>query len=461
MITYGILCGLEKFKSNVTACSRFKVLSEPEGNSVSLPIRAPRGVKDIIPPDAIRFEKIFEDTTGILETGGFQKILLPLFESATLFSRSIGGATDIVEKEMYTFEDKGGDLFALRPEGTASLLRAAIEHHLVDPGKIVRLSYGGPMFRHERPQAGRLRQFHQIGAEILGPLTPSDDVDLISLIHRMAVSFSIPSWRLLLNNMGCSVCRPSYREALVLYLSQHEQSLCPTCRHRTKVNPLRVLDCKTPSCQNILETVPRITDFLCPKSQSHFEQVKSELDSLDIPYTLSHQLVRGLDYYTETTFEFVSDALGAQSTWAAGGRYDGLCQELGGPDIPGFGFAAGVERLWLLREKAGTLPVVASPPVWMTVFPLMTEARPSALKLIRNLRENSIPTTGFFGSVKIKSAFRQAEREGSRFIAFIGEDELRSETVLIKDLKTGEQTSYPIKEFSFIAQNIRKTILPA
>ncbi|MHB8421486.1 MAG: histidine--tRNA ligase [Leptospirales bacterium] len=428
---------------------------------MSSPIRAPRGVKDIIPPDAIRFEKIIQESEEILAMGGFQKILLPLFESAALFSRSIGGATDIVEKEMYAFEDKGGDLFALRPEGTASLLRAAIEHRLADPGKIVRLSYGGPMFRHERPQSGRLRQFHQIGAEILGPLTPSDDVDLISLIHRMALAFSIPSWRLLLNNMGCPACRPSYRTALVSFLVQHEQELCATCRYRTGVNPLRVLDCKTPSCQSILETAPRITDFLCSKSLSHFEQVRALLDSLDIPYTLSHKLVRGLDYYTETTFEFVSDALGAQSTWAAGGRYDGLCQELGGPNIPGVGFAAGIERLWLLREKAGTLPVMASPPVWLTVFPLVAEARPSALRLIQNLRGSSIPSTGFFGAGKIKAAFRQAERDGSRFLAFIGEDEISAGTVLVKNLETGEQTSYPIKEWSRIAIDIRKTFLPA
>lgn len=428
---------------------------------MSSPIRAPRGVKDIIPPDAIRFEKILKETEEILALGGFQKILLPLFESAALFSRSIGGATDIVEKEMYTFSDKGGDLFALRPEGTASLLRAAIEHRLADPGKIVRLSYAGPMFRHERPQAGRLRQFHQIGAEILGPLTPSDDVDLIALIHRMAETFSIPSWTLLLNNMGCPACRPVYRETLVGYLKQHEKDLCETCRHRTDVNPLRVLDCKTPSCQVVLETAPKITDSLCDRSRAHFGQVREELEGLGIPYTLSHRLVRGLDYYTETTFEFVSDALGAQSTWAAGGRYDGLCQELGGPDIPGFGFAAGIERLWLLREKAGTLPVPPSPPVWLTVFPLIPEARPSALRLVRQMRNLSVPSAGFFGSGKIKSAFRQAERDASRFLAFIGEDELAAGTVQVKNLETGEQTSYALKECSRIAEDIRNAVLSA
>lgn len=425
------------------------------------PIRAPRGIKDIIPPDAFRFEKVLKEAEEILELGGFQKILLPLFESAALFSRSIGGATDIVEKEMYTFSDKGGDLFALRPEGTASLLRAAIEHHLADPGRIVRLSYSGPMFRHERPQAGRLRQFHQLGGEILGPLTPSEDVDLIALIYKMAGAFSIPSWTLLLNNMGCPDCRPAYREILVEYLKKHQQDLCATCHHRTLVNPLRVLDCKIPSCQIVLEAAPRITDFLCDKSRLHFLEVKSGLEALEIPYTLSHRLVRGLDYYTETTFEFVSDALGAQSTWAAGGRYDGLCQELGGPDIPGFGFAAGIERLWLLREKAGTLPVLPSPPVWLTVFPLLQEARPSALRLVQEMRNLSIPTTGYFGSGKIKSAFRQAERDRSRFLAFIGEDELASGTVQVKNLGTGEQISYGLKEWNRIAQEIQKTVLPS
>ena len=420
-------------------------------------IRAPRGIKDVLPPDASRFEAVLKEAESVLSLGGFQKVLLPLFESTALFARSIGGATDIVEKEMYTFLDKGGDQYSLRPEGTASLLRAAIEHRLLDPSRIIRLAYSGPMFRHERPQAGRLRQFTQIGAEVLGPLTPADDVDLISLIHRMAIDFSIPSWTLILNSLGCPLCRPAYRETLVAYLVKNAASLCETCHRRTAQNPLRVLDCKVPSCQEALEQAPRITEHLCTRSRNHFEDVKMGLDGLGIPYVLSHRLVRGLDYYTETTFEFVSDALGAQSTWAAGGRYDGLTAELGGPDLPGIGFAAGIERLWLLREKAGTLPDPEKHPVRIMVFPMETNGRVAALDLVRKLRNAGVPASGHFSGGKIKSAFRQAERDGALFLAILGEDELRSGTVRVKNLETGEQCSWPLNDVKKIADMIRES----
>ena len=420
-------------------------------------IRAPRGIKDVLPPDASRFEAVLKEAESVLSLGGFQKVLLPLFESTALFARSIGGATDIVEKEMYTFLDKGGDQYSLRPEGTASLLRAAIEHRLLDPSRIIRLAYSGPMFRHERPQAGRLRQFTQIGAEVLGPLTPADDVDLISLIHRMAIDFSIPSWTLILNSLGCPLCRPAYRETLVAYLVKNAASLCETCHRRTEQNPLRVLDCKVPSCQEALEQAPRITEHLCTRSRNHFEDVKMGLDGLGIPYVLSHRLVRGLDYYTETTFEFVSDALGAQSTWAAGGRYDGLTAELGGPDLPGIGFAAGIERLWLLREKAGTLPEPEKHPVRIMVFPMETDGRVAALDLVRKLRNAGVPASGHFSGGKIKSAFRQAERDGALFLAILGEDELRSGTVQVKNLETGEQCSWPLNDVKKIADMIRES----
>ncbi|OOH76438.1 histidine--tRNA ligase [Leptospirillum ferriphilum] len=423
--------------------------------NVEAPIRAPRGIKDILPPDAARFETVLKEAEAILALGGFQKVLLPMFESTSLFARSIGGATDIVEKEMYTFLDKGGDQYSLRPEGTASLLRAAIEHRLVDPSRVIRLAYSGPMFRHERPQAGRLRQFTQIGAEVLGPLTPSDDVDLLSLLHRMAIDFALPSWSLLLNSLGCPLCRPAYRESLVSFLLAHSGSLCETCHRRTAQNPLRVLDCKVPSCQETLERAPRITEHLCPKSRDHFEEVKRGLDALDIPYVLSHRLVRGLDYYTETTFEFVSDALGAQSTWAAGGRYDGLTAELGGPDVPGIGFAAGIERLWLLREKAGTLPAPERHPVRILVFSMDAKGNGAALDLVRKLRKEGIPASGHFSGGKIKSAFRQAERDGALFLAILGEDELRQETVQIKNLSTGEQKAWPLNDAKTIADRIR------
>jgi histidyl-tRNA synthetase len=418
-------------------------------------INAPRGIKDRIPPEEDQFLALVSIAEKHLGQAGFKKVGLPIFESASLFTRSIGVETDIVEKEMYLFEDKGGERFALRPEGTASLLRLAIQHHLIEPARITRLSYQGPMFRHERPQAGRLRQFHQVGAEILGTITPQDNIDLLVVIDSISRELKLPGTTLFINNMGCSRCRPVFRKALVEYLETHQSGLCTTCKKRTETNPLRVLDCKVEQCQPVIERAPSIIDFLCESSRLHHEAVCSGLRSLSIPFTVNPRLVRGLDYYTETTFEFVSDALGSQSTWAAGGQYDGLIGQLEGPDVPGAGFAIGVERLALLAEKAGTLMPAHSHTQDISILPLGELAVPIVQSLIREIRNEGISATGIFGTTKIKQGFKQAERDGSRFLLILGEDEMARREIVVKDLLTGEQTPFPLSPLAGLIGYIR------
>ncbi|MHB8368160.1 MAG: histidine--tRNA ligase [Leptospirales bacterium] len=417
--------------------------------------QAPRGVKDLLPPESETFRRLEEELQALFALSGFREVRLPIFESAALFSRSIGESTDIVEKEMYLFEGKGGERLALRPEGTASLLRAAIEHRLAEPGRTTRLSYQGPMFRHERPQAGRLRQFHQAGAEILGTNDPDTDADLIAMVSRYAKKTRIPGSTLLINSMGCDACRPAYRARLVDYLEAHKNTLCETCLRRTATNPLRVLDCKVEGCQEVLEAAPPLIEFLCTSSREHFVSVCRGLIDQDIPYTLSHRLVRGLDYYTETAFEWVSDALGSQSTWAAGGRYNGLVSSLGGPDIPGVGLAIGVERLHLLREKADTLPLPTDPPVMIALHPLDEASRGYIHRILSALREENISSVGLFGQSRLKKAFVSAEREKARYIGLAGEDERESNTLTIKDLATGAQKTVPAFPAAALANLLR------
>ena len=421
-------------------------------------IQAPRGVKDLLPPESESFRRLEDEVRGFFALSGFREVRIPIFESAALFSRSIGESTDIVEKEMYLFEGKGGEKLALRPEGTASLLRAAIEHRLAEPGRTSRLFYQGAMFRHERPQAGRLRQFHQAGAEILGPNDPDTDADLIAAVSRYARETAIPGSRLLLNSMGCEACRPEYRKRLVSYLEERKGHLCETCVRRISTNPLRVLDCKVDGCQETLDAAPAITSFLCTASKEHFERVCQALDEGDVPYVLSPRLVRGLDYYTETAFEWVSDALGAQSTWAAGGRYNGLVSSLGGPDVPGVGLAIGIERLYLLREKAGTLPLSGDPPVTIALHPLDDESRGYIRTLLTSLRAEGISCVGLFGTNRLKKAFVSAEREEARYIGLAGENERGAGTITIKDLKTGLQRTVPVTPPTTLAALLRSGI---
>jgi histidyl-tRNA synthetase len=318
-------------------------------------MQALKGFKDILPDEALLWQRVEAVARDVFRRFGFEEIKVPILEKTGLFARSIGEATDIVEKEMYTFSDRNGESLTMRPEGTAPVLRAFIEHALHLRRPINRLFTVGPMFRHERPQKGRLRQFHQLSVEALGSDHPRLDAEVIAMARQILVELGL-SAALQLNSLGCPACRPAYRQKLIAFLGGHREQLCEDCQRRTESNPLRVLDCKSDNCRRLNAAAPAILDSLCPSCAEHLAAVRRDLDALQIPYSLNPFMVRGLDYYTRTTFELLTDALGAQSAVGAGGRYDGLVRQLGGPDLPGIGFALGMERLVLLLQEQNALP---------------------------------------------------------------------------------------------------------
>jgi len=312
--------------------------------------RAVRGVEDLIPPESLKFERIASAFKEVVEKGGFKEVILPIFEEARLFTRSVGETTDIVQKEMYIFEDKGGRVIALRPEGTASAVRAYIEKGVYAKEPFTKWFYIGPMFRFERPQAGRKRQFFQAGAEVFGLSSPGADAEVIKLAQSVLDSLKVEAV-LEINSIGCKKCRPEYKRALIEYLENKLELLCKDCKERFLKNPLRVLDCKVESCKEVVKGAPKLTDYLCQECKEHYEKLKDYLKLLKVDFKENPLLVRGLDYYTKTVFEFKSSKLGAQSTVLAGGRYDYLVEELGGPKTPALGFAMGIDRVMLLIEE--------------------------------------------------------------------------------------------------------------
>lgn len=329
-------------------------------------IKAIKGVKDLLPEETPRWRLIEETARRWALRYGFQEIRVPIFETTTLFARSIGATTDIVEKEMYTFPDRDGSSLTLRPEGTAGAVRAFIEHNRAADPRPQKFCYLGPMFRHERPQAGRLRQFHQFGVESFGMSDPRADVEVLSLLWRMLSDLSLPGLTLELNNLGSAEDRARYKPTLVTYLKGVEAQLCSNCRRRIDANPLRVLDCKVPECRTATDGAPRLVDALSPEARAHFDRVTSGLQALGIPFHLNHRLVRGLDYYCLTAFEVTCSHLGAQNAVGAGGRYDGLVEQLGGPAVPAVGFAVGLERIALMLPEESAIG--ATPRVYVAAF---------------------------------------------------------------------------------------------
>ncbi len=402
-------------------------------------IKAVNGFKDILPDDVLRRQHIEQTARDIFTRFGMREIRTPILEKTELFARSIGEATDIVEKEMYTFVDKG---ITMRPEATASILRAFIEHGLHVQQPVHRLYTIGPMFRHERPQKGRLRQFHQMDVEVIGAGEPQVDAELIAmgqmLLDTLGVTVSLE-----INSLGCPACRPEFRDKLIKYLNQHKESLCSDCRRRLGSNPLRALDCKNRNCKALVQDAPSILDSLCNDCSDHFSSVKQALDLLEVPYKENRFMVRGLDYYTRTTFEFITDALGAQAAVGAGGRYDGLLRQLNGPDLPGIGFALGMERLVLLMEQQEN----ATPPKPMTdlfVAALGEKAAEHASILIHRLRKLGLTAAMDYSGRSLKAQMKQAGRLNSRFTLIIGEDELACNEGVLRDMNTQEQTKFSL-----------------
>lgn len=400
-------------------------------------IKGIKGVKDLLPEETPRWRLIEEAARRWAIRYGFHEIRIPIFEVTTLFARSIGASTDIVEKEMYTFQDRDGTSLTLRPEGTAGTVRAFIEHNRASIPVPQKYFYFGPMFRHERPQAGRLRQFHQFGVESLGMADPQADVEVIALLWRILSSLDLPGLTLEINNLGYTSDRDMYRPHLVSYLRQHESSLCANCRHRIEANPLRVLDCKVPECRAITETAPRLSDSLSEAARSYFIRVLSGLEIVKIPYSLNHRLVRGLDYYNLTTFEVTATNLGAQNAVGAGGRYDGLVETLGGPSTPAVGFAVGLERVSMLLPESAVHNAPQDVTVYVAGFG--ASGAVAGLTALEELRLAGLQAVSDFRSTTLKAHLRQADRLGCRFTLIIGDDEVARESALLRDMETKVQ----------------------
>ncbi len=398
-----------------------------------------RGVKDILPGEVEKWQFVESTLRKIFPRYGFQEIRLPIFENTNLFKRSIGETTDIVEKEMYTFKDRGGEEITLRPEGTASVVRSFIEHKMYGPGVVTKLYYLGPMFRYERPQAGRFRQFYQIGVEAMGSASPTVDVEVMSMLIELFKALGLEDLELQINSLGCKDCRPQYRSILKDSIKTHLSELCSNCNQRYERNPLRVLDCKVQRDREIAKTLPQTKDHLCEQCKADFQLVQELLDSIEARYTVNGQLVRGLDYYTKTTFEVVAhEGLGSQNAVCGGGRYDSLVKEFDGPETPCFGFAVGMERLIsIIPEKAfvafqnrtDLFVIILGETANKISFPLIHQLRASGLKVEREVSGGSL-----------KSQMRKANKMSSRFVLIIGENEVSSGKYVLKNMDEGSQT---------------------
>jgi len=407
--------------------------------------RAPRGTSDILPEEQAYWRYVEEKVVELCQLYGYERIDSPAFEDTRLFARSVGEGTDIVEKEMYTFTDKGGNLLTLRPEGTAPVCRAYLEHGLHNRPQPVKLYYIAPIFRYERPQAGRYRQHYQFGCEAIGDDDPALDAEVIEMAWRFFQSVNLHHLTLQLNSIGCKRCRPGYLNTLKDYYASHTEELCADCKVRLVRNPLRLLDCKRPACQRIADAAPRSSDHLCPECQSHFTRLQRYLSLLEIPFALNHRLVRGLDYYTRTVFEIQPENGGAQSTLVGGGRYDDLIEELGGRPTPAIGYAMGIERI-ILNLKEQHIPVPPLPGAQVFIAHLGDEAREEAIKLASRLRRAGTAVILATGSKSLKAQLRQANRLGARYALILGEDELKSGTASLRDMTTSQQSLIHLSE---------------
>ncbi|MBN2370161.1 MAG: histidine--tRNA ligase [Vicinamibacteria bacterium] len=408
-------------------------------------IRAVKGTRDILPAETPGWQRVEDAARRLLARYGFREIRTPAFEETQLFARSIGGETDIVSKEMYTFDDRDGSSLTLRPEATAGVARAVIEHNLAETDPILKLFMIGPMFRREQPQKGRQRQFHQINVEAFGMTRPSVDVEMIELSLALLDCCGMKEGDLFLNSVGDANCRPRYVAALREALRTEEDRLCADCRRRSETNPLRVLDCKVAADQAIIERLPRITDYLCPQCRDHFNEVRRQLDLLDVPYRLNHRLVRGLDYYTRTTFEIVarSEALGAQNSVLGGGRYDGLIKDLGGPDLAGIGFAIGMERLVLASSRVE----IDEKRCDVFLVPLGAPAFDRALVAQRDLRRSGRSALIDHEARGLKAQMRKADKIGARYVALLGDNELARGVWSVRDMTDSRQEEVPEEDF--------------
>lgn len=408
-------------------------------------IQKPKGTMDIFPDDAQYFQFIEKTAKETAELFGFGEIRTPTFEELALFKRGVGEVTDVVQKEMYVFADKDGKTFALRPEGTASVVRAIIENGKASDAMPLQYYYLINCFRYEKPQAGRSREFFQFGTEMFGAKDASADATVIALADTVIKKLGIKNVKLYINSIGCPECRPKYREALVEYFTSHEDVLCDTCKDRLNTNPLRILDCKNPECKEVAKGAPHTVDYLCHDCAEHFENLKKYLDAQGISYEIDTRIVRGLDYYTKTVFEFVSEGIGAQSTVCGGGRYDGLMKELGGPELSGLGFAMGITRLILAMKESGAVPQERKKPL-LYIASLGGGAVAKSLEIVSALRQKGVFAQSDLCARSLKAQMKYADKIGAKYTLILGDNEIESGKAMLRLMSDSTQTKINIDE---------------
>ena len=417
-------------------------------------IQKPRGTMDILPKDSGVWQFIEKTARETAEQFGFSEIRFPAFESTELFQRGVGDTTDVVTKEMYSFTDREGRSLTLRPEGTASVARCVIENGLCSEPMPLKLFYNINCFRYEKPQAGRSREFFQFGAELFGSDDASSDAEMISLAYSFIKKLGIKTVKLHVNSIGCPTCRPDYRNALKEHFKSHFDELCDTCKERLEKNPLRILDCKSPVCSGIAKDAPKTVDHLCPDCKAHLEKLEKLLKKAGIPYEIDPQIVRGLDYYTRTVFEFICEDIGAQSTICGGGRYDGLIKELGGPALSGIGFAAGITRLILAMEKCNVLPETQNRPI-LYVAPMGDDALEYAFGIVDFLRKKGLKCECDLLGRSIKAQMKYADKKQAKFTLVVGGSELETGKAKLRNMDESTETEITLSDFDGIYEIIK------
>ena len=413
---------------------------------MALITKAIKGTKDVLPKDVHKNQYIEATALDIASKFGYKEIRTPVFEHTELFQRGVGDTTDVVQKEMYTFDDKGGRSITLRPEGTAGAVRSYLENGLCNEALPQKVCYLISCYRYEKPQAGRLREFHQFGVECFGSASPLADAEIIALAKSLFDTLGVKDLSLEINSIGCPTCRAEYHKALKKYFSSRKDELCDTCKSRLDRNPMRILDCKSPICHEIAEGAPVVIDYLCDECKEHFENVQKYLKAQNIEYTINPQIVRGLDYYTKTVFEFVSNSIGAQGTVCGGGRYDGLVEELGGQHTPSLGFAMGIERLMLLMEAQGCeFPEAEKPELFIVA--LGEKATLKAVEIAKDMREEGFSALLDLNQRSVRAQMKYADKLGAKFNVVIGDNEVEAKTAKLKNMQTGEETGINLDTF--------------
>lgn len=403
------------------------------------------GAEDVLPKDSYKWQLIEDIMRSEAAAYGFKEIRTPVFEHTELFQRGVGDTTDVVQKEMYTFNTKGGTSLSLRPEGTAGAARAVLEHAVYNDGLPIKTYYFDSCYRYEKKQANRYREFHQFGVELYGASSPAADAEIISLATTLFDRLGVTDLQLELNSIGCPTCRAEYHKALKKYFESYKDKLCDTCLSRLEKNPMRILDCKSPVCSEIAKDAPVVLDYLCDDCKNHFQQVKAYLDAAEIPYIVNPKIVRGLDYYTKTVFEFVTTKLGSQGTVCGGGRYDGLIEELGGQHTPSLGFGLGMERLLALMAEQG-IEIPLPPSCDIYIAGLGEEAQKKAFTLVKEVRETSLIAECDIVGRSLRAQMKYADKIGAKFSMVIGENEINENKAILKNMETGEKTEVPLDE---------------